>query len=165
MNLGEYRRARSHLKIGRFGPQHDESKRARPDLRMASKLGEGNEGCGGEDPRRKWICGCIVFDRERDCVLMNSISSSSQPTGTGSDSPFRRQIHRRVAGTRATSIDASRGREVERELSWVWRGRRLPREAGEGERTVNSFIWREREGERVGEDVVVRAVAGRRGLL
>jgi hypothetical protein len=54
---------------------------------------------------------------------------------------------------------------VERELSWVWRGRRLPREAGEGERTVNPFIWREREEECVGEGAVARAVAGRRVIL
>jgi hypothetical protein len=75
--------------------------------------------------------------------------------------PLRPPCH----GTSPPSTDASRGREVEREVSWLWCGRRLPREAGEGERIVNPYIWREREGDRDGEEAVARAAAGRRGLL
>jgi hypothetical protein len=66
MNLGADRRARSLLKNGRCGPQQDESKRASPDLRMASTLEEENNGCGGKEPRRSQICGRFVFGRERD---------------------------------------------------------------------------------------------------
>jgi hypothetical protein len=66
MNLGPDRRARWHLKNRRCGPQQDESKRASPDLRMASMLGEENNGCGDEEPQQSRICGRFVFGCERD---------------------------------------------------------------------------------------------------
>jgi hypothetical protein len=124
MNLGADRRARSHLKNGRCGPQQDDSKRRSPDLRMASTLGDENNGFGDEEPRRSRICGRFVFGREREGLLT---CSCSRLTGTDFDSPFRRQIRCHVAGSRLTSTDTSRGREVERELSSMWRGCILPR--------------------------------------
>ena len=96
--------------------------------------------------------------------MTTSTSSSTQPMGTGVDATFPRQIHRRVAGNHP-STDASKGRDVEREVSGVWRGRLLPREAGEGECTVTPCIWREREEGRDGGERIARAAVGCRGEL
>jgi hypothetical protein len=124
-------------------------------------LGAGNEGSGRDEPRRSRICGRFVFGRDRSCLLTTSTSSSTDPTGTGADATFPRKIRRRLAGNRR-SADASNGREEEREVSGRWRGRILPREAGERECTVTPCIWREREeGRGVGERVAATAADAR----
>jgi hypothetical protein len=99
MNLGADRRAWSHHKNGRCWPHQDKSKGASLDMRMASTLGEENDGCGDEELWRSRICGCFFFGREWDCLLTNSTWSCSWPSRTGSDSPFHRQIRRRVVGS------------------------------------------------------------------
>jgi hypothetical protein len=125
-------------------------------------LGAGKEGSGRDEPWRNRICGLFVFARDRTCLLSTSTSSSTQPTGTDADATFPRQIRRRLAGN-PPSADASKGRDVEREVSGVWRGRLLPREAGEGECTVTPCIWREREEGRGGGERIALAATGARG--
>jgi hypothetical protein len=137
------RSRRAYLKIRRFGRKEEESKRRFPDPRNASMLGAGNEASGREEARRSQICGRFVFGRGRSWLLTTSTSSSTDPTGTGVDATFPRRNRRRLAGNRRIA-DASNGREEEREGSGRWRGRILPREAGEGECTVTPCIWRER---------------------
>jgi hypothetical protein len=144
MKNRNHRRQRAYLKIRRFGPKEEESKRRCPDPRNASMLGAGNEGSGRDAPRRSRICGRFVFGRDRSWLLTTSTSSSTDPTGTGADATFPRKNRRRLAGNRRFA-DALNGREEEREVSGRWRGRILPREAGEGECTVTPCIWRERE--------------------
>jgi hypothetical protein len=59
-----------------------------------------------------------------------------------------------------------RGRvETEREVSGVWRGWLLPREAVEGASTVNPCIWCEREKCRDEGERIARAAVGGRGAL
>jgi hypothetical protein len=128
-------------------------------------VGDGNEGIGRDEPRRKRIWGLFVFACERDCLLTTSTSSSSHPTGTGADSTFRRHIRRRVARKNRPSPDVSRRREVEREVSTVWRGWLLPREAGEGECTVTPCIWREREEGREEGEGIACVAAGEGGTV
>jgi hypothetical protein len=79
-----------YLKIRRFRPKEEESKRRCPDLWKASMLGAGNEGSGHDEPRRTRICGLFVFGRDRTCLLSTSTSSSTDPTGTGADATFPR---------------------------------------------------------------------------
>jgi hypothetical protein len=54
--------------------------------------------------------------------------------------------------------------EVEREVSGVWHGRLLPREAGEGASTVTPCIWREREECREEGERIARVAAGKGAL-
>jgi hypothetical protein len=151
-----------YLKKGRFRPQHGESKRLRVDLMEPSIVGDGSQRIGRDEPRRKRISPLFVFGRERHCVLTTSTSSSAHPSGAGADSTGRWEIRRRVASKNRPSADRSRRSEVEREVSGVWRGRLLPREAGEGAATVNPCIWREREECREeGERVALTAARGR----
>jgi hypothetical protein len=105
------------------------------------------------------ICGRLRFRGERTSLVSNRTWSSSPPTSSGSESALRRQIRHRVAPSRPRCQEPSRGREVDLELSAVWRGRRLPREERVAECTVVPFIWREREGERDGELPVGLAAA------
>jgi hypothetical protein len=123
----------------------------------------------GDGPaKRTAICGRFRFRGERTSLVSNrtwSSWSSSASTSTGSESALCRRIRRRVAPSRPRSREPPRGREVDLELSAVWRRRRLPQQDRVAECTVVPFIWREREGERVGELPVGLAAAGARGLL
>jgi hypothetical protein len=126
-------------------------------------LGVANEASAREEPRRSRISGRFVFGRDRSWLLTTSTWSSTDPTGTGADATSPRRNRRRLAGNRRIA-DASNGREEEREGSGRWRGRSLPREAGEGGGcTVTPFIWREREEGRGGGGQVAASAAASRG--
>jgi hypothetical protein len=125
-------------------------------------LGAANEASAREEPRRSRISGRFVFGCDRSWLLTTSTSSSTDPTGTGADATFPRRNRCRLAGNRRIA-DASNGREEEREGSGRWRGRSLPREAGEGGCTVTPCIWREREEGRGGGGRVAASAAASRG--
>jgi hypothetical protein len=89
----------------------------------------------------------LAADRDR---LRFLLPPADLPPRCGNAASFHRRVERERSGVR-TFLGVARAASSARSR---W-----------GERTVNLFTWREREGERVRKETVARAVAERRVLL